>query len=102
MQHERLAHPEVLALLRDEYEARAREAETAVGRLHMEKADLRNQEVRDVRRQLLLVQKEQLIESLHQRLLTQRTYETLLSTLNAEAVRLEASEDASPASPTRD
>jgi len=85
---EQLAHPEVLAALQGEYEARSREAEAAVEELHLERGELRLEETRGLRRQLLLAEKEHLIEAVHRGLLGQPAFERLMSELDAKLLKL--------------
>jgi len=89
MSEERLVHPDVLASFRDELEARVRESEEVIRQLHREKADLWVDEVRGVRRRLLLVQKQQLIDSLQRGLIGQHAFDSVLKELDAELLRLE-------------
>lgn len=89
MSEERLVHPDVLASFRAVLEERVKEGEEAIRQLHMEKADLWAEEVRGVRRRLLLVQKQQLIESLQRGLIGQHAFESVLRELDAELLRME-------------
>ena len=87
---ERLSHTEVLAALRAEYEERSRDAEAAVEELHLERSELRVEEMRGVRRQLLLAEKEFLIEALHKGLLGQEGFEQLVADLHVKMLRLQS------------
>jgi CPA1 family monovalent cation:H+ antiporter len=89
MSEEGLVHPDVLGSFREDLEARVKEDEEAIRQLHMEKADLWAEEVRGVRRRLLLVQKQQLIDSLQRGLIGQHAFESVLKELDAELLRLE-------------
>ncbi len=89
MSEERLVHPDVLASFRGVLEERVKQGEEAIRQLHMEKADLWAEEVRGVRRRLLLVQKQQLIDSLQRGLIGQHAFESVLRDLDAELLRME-------------
>jgi CPA1 family monovalent cation:H+ antiporter len=92
MSHERLAHPEILGLLRTEYETKVAGAEASIQELHLEKGELRDEEIRGVRRQLLLAQKENLLESLHRGLIGLSALEAVLKDVDAELLALESNE----------
>jgi Na+:H+ antiporter len=92
IEDERLVHPDVLAAVRAEYETRASEAESAIRDLHLEQAELREEALKGVRRRLLLVEKQQLLNSLHAGLIGQRAYERVLKDVDASLLRLESGE----------
>ena len=88
----RLAHPDIVKAVRAEYETKSREAEEAVGRLHFERGELRAHEMLGVRRQVLLAQKEYLLESLHRGLMGQESFESLSADLDAQLGALRSGE----------
>jgi CPA1 family monovalent cation:H+ antiporter len=89
MTRDKFAHPEVLAGLRTEYESRAREAERGISDLHLERLQLRTEELHAARRQLLLVEKDQLLDSHQRGAIGREAYERLASNVDARLVALE-------------
>jgi Na+:H+ antiporter len=88
----RLAQPDIVNSVRADYEQRSQAAQDAVGRLHLEREGLRAYELEGVRRQVLLAQKEHLLESLHKGLVSQEAYESLAADIDAELLALRAGE----------
>ena len=79
----RLAHPEVLAQVRKEYEDRLGDAEKEIQDLHLDHGELKQEELRQLRRQLLVIEKDQALEAFHAGLLSQAAYERLAADIDA-------------------
>ncbi|HXI21340.1 MAG TPA: cation:proton antiporter [Gemmatimonadales bacterium] len=75
--------------LRTEYQQRLAAAEEKLQELHTEKQHLREDELRLARRHLLMVEKEQAIEALHQGMLGREAYERVLSDIDGRLLHLE-------------
>jgi hypothetical protein len=96
MDRDRVAHPEVLAALRAEYEHRRRSAEDAIGALHIEKSQLREEELYAARRHLLLLEKDNLLDALNTGAIGAEAYERLVADVDARLVGLESGDDEPP------
>jgi Na+:H+ antiporter len=92
MERSHFASPDVLAVLRKDYEARVQEEVEQIRALHLDQSELQDEEVRRARRHLLLVEKQEIIEAFHRGLLTQEAYEDLLAAIDARLARLDAGE----------
>ncbi|MBI2895756.1 MAG: Na+/H+ antiporter [Deltaproteobacteria bacterium] len=101
MAEERLVHADVVGALRREYDRDVLEAEKAIGELHLEHQALREEETRTARRRLLLVEKDQILESHRKGLVSPEAFEALLADVDARIFRLEHDEEA-PAKPETD
>jgi len=86
---ERLVRADVLASLRRDYEARVAAAESAIRELHLERDQLRQEEFRTAFRQLLLVEKDEILDSRRRGLVGEGAYHRLLSDVDAQLLRLE-------------
>jgi Na+:H+ antiporter len=89
MRREVAAPPEVLEGLRGEYEKRQREEEEQIRGLDFGDGDFRSDALRAARRQLLLVEKDSLIESLRRGRLEQSSYEKLIGDVDARLARVD-------------
>ncbi len=78
----------LLEPLQEEYQERIAAAEQRLRDMHMEKAELRGAEIRRARRHLLIVEKDQIIESYHEGMLGRDAYEQLLSEVDDRLLRL--------------
>jgi len=87
---ERQVHADVLKEVGAEYETRSRETASALEALELEKGELRTEESRGVRRQLLLAEKDYLIEALRKGMLPQDGFDQLASQLDAKLLGLES------------
>jgi CPA1 family monovalent cation:H+ antiporter len=83
------AAPDVVQKLRKEYEDRFEQAKGRLHKVHDDRGALRRQEFVHARRQLLLAEKQQLLESLHQGELEAEAVERLLSDVDARLVHVE-------------
>jgi CPA1 family monovalent cation:H+ antiporter len=92
-------HPEVLAELRETYEQRIRDAEKAIGTLHLEEEHLREEERLGAERHLLTVEKEALIRARNAGLIGGDAFETLHADVDARLVRLEEGEPKTASGP---
>jgi CPA1 family monovalent cation:H+ antiporter len=86
---QRFTHPGVIDPLREEYERRAEGEVAEVQRLG-EDRDRMNEERRRARRQLLLVERQSVVDAYHRGEVGVRTYERLLADIDA---RLATSEE---------
>jgi CPA1 family monovalent cation:H+ antiporter len=82
-------HRDVLGALRDEYQARAVEAERAIAALHLEAAELREAEEAAARRGLLAAEKDALLESRRLGLIGDEAFERLLADVDARLIGLQ-------------
>lgn len=83
-------HAEAAQPLREEYSAELAQAEQAVRDLHMQEAELHQEEQLAARRQLLLVEKTSAMEAYRKGLINQSTLEHLLADIDARLFRLES------------
>lgn len=89
----RLASPSVLHTVESQYQQRIRETEQQIEKLHLEREQLRLEELHQTRRHLLLVEKERVIEAFHRGTMSQETQERLLADIDARLLRLESGEN---------
>ncbi|HEX8905737.1 MAG TPA: Na+/H+ antiporter [Longimicrobiaceae bacterium] len=73
---------EVLETVRADYEARLREAEESVRTLHVDRSELREEELARARRHLLLVEKERLIRGHHDGLIGDAAYAEVMAEID--------------------
>ena len=85
----RCTDPEVLERLEAEYSERVSAAERHMRDLHLEHADLREEEERRTRRRLLFTEKGQVLESYRRGLMAHEVYERLLQDIDARLARIE-------------
>jgi CPA1 family monovalent cation:H+ antiporter len=93
MQRTRMAHGAVVDALREEYDERIRRAEAEIDDLHIEKEQLRQEELTRARRHLLLIEKDKVMDAFRQGTVDQRTYERLLADVDARLLELDQSAD---------
>ncbi|MFO0579700.1 MAG: Na+/H+ antiporter [Polyangia bacterium] len=86
-------HPEAAQPLREELAAELQHAEQAVRDLHLQAAELHDEERHAARRQLLLVEKSTALEAYRKGLISQTALEHLLSDIDARLFRLESGEE---------
>ena len=86
-------NPEVLASLRREYEQKVERDRAALDELHLEKQQLRDEELQRARRHLQSVEKDAVIDAFHHGLLSQAVQEKLLADIDAQLLRLESGEN---------
>ncbi len=89
MERRGLAAAEVLAALRGEYEKRIGAAENEIRALHLERTELRDEELQRARRHLILVEKAQVVEAFHRGVLSQDAHEELLTDIDARLFHLD-------------
>jgi Na+:H+ antiporter len=92
MRREVSAPPGVLDALQKEYEQRQRSEEEEIRSLDVDEGDFRGDALRAARRQLLLVEKDSLIESLRRGRMEQGSYEKLIGDVDARLTRVESGE----------
>ncbi len=92
MARQRLAHPEVLDRLREEYQAQLEDAAQRLDQLHVERRGLREEELRRARRHLLLVEKTRIIEAFRRGALSREAQERVLADIDARLFELESGE----------
>jgi hypothetical protein len=83
----------VLDTVRDEYEARIRDAEAALQDIRLARHELRAEELRRTRRHLLQVEKERVIDGLRRGTISQESSERLLADIDARLVEVESGGD---------
>ncbi|HEY7141399.1 MAG TPA: Na+/H+ antiporter, partial [Methylomirabilota bacterium] len=87
MSHARAAPPEVLGVVRQEYETRVAAIEQQVERLRLVEEHLREDEFQETRRHLLLVEKDLAIDLYHRGTLDREAYEALLADIDARLLQ---------------
>jgi CPA1 family monovalent cation:H+ antiporter len=85
----RLKDGDVLSDLQREYETMIRRGEEEISSLHVDREQVREEEMQRARRQMLLVEREHLLESFNRGLLSQRVYERLLEDVDARLLQME-------------
>ncbi len=90
MARARTAPRDVLETVRDEYEARIRDAEAALRDIRLARDELRCEELKHIRRHLLQVEKERVIDGFRRGALSEESYEQLLADVDARLVDVEA------------
>jgi len=88
-------HADVVAALRAEYEERVREAEGALQALHPATSEMRDEERERARRQLLLVEKESLVQAARTGRIGEDAFHELMRDVDARLLRLHL-DDESP------
>jgi CPA1 family monovalent cation:H+ antiporter len=86
------APPDVLDELRREYEEKVGRAQAEMREVHLERAALSSEERQRTRRQLLLVERAQIVDTYHQGASSQQVYQRLIADVDAELLRLESGE----------
>jgi Na+:H+ antiporter len=89
MAHNRYAGPGALEPVRDEYRARIEEAEQTMRDLHLERSELQEEERQGLRRHLLVVEKDRVMELFRRGVLSQDTYERLVADIDTRLLDLE-------------
>jgi CPA1 family monovalent cation:H+ antiporter len=89
----RYADVEAFGRLRESYEKTVEETQERLRELHLDREDIRNEEVRWALRRLLQVEKGEVIDALHRGMLNREVYEKLLADIDARLLRLESGED---------
>ncbi len=92
MARQRLAHPEVLDRLREEYQAQLNAASQRLDELHVERRGLREEELRRARRHLLLVEKTRIIEAFRRGALGREAQDRVLADIDARLFEVESGE----------
>ncbi len=83
----------VRAHLKGEYEKRIDEEQQRIGKLELDRAAIATQESQWARRHLLLTEKNHVIDSFRQGILSQEIYEKLLADIDARLLQLESGEE---------
>ncbi|HEX5000508.1 MAG TPA: sodium:proton antiporter [Terriglobia bacterium] len=94
LKNSRLASPPVLDAVTTHYQGFVQNAEKRIEELHLEREQLRDEELHETRRHLLMVEKERVIEARHRGTMSQETQDRLLADIDARLLRLESGEDA--------
>ncbi len=94
---ERFAPEDVLDPLRQEYEERVAKADERLRDLRLNHGQLHVEETEAARRRLLLVEKDELLRSRRQGVLTDEAFERLVTDVDARLHALEVSSDGTPA-----
>ncbi len=90
MQKDGAVHSVAAAQLRSEYEGAMADAEMRMKDLHLQAEDLREEEERATRRQLLLSEKDALLGALRNGYLSQDIGDQLLEDVDARLIQLES------------
>jgi len=90
--HVQFTKPEVLTVLRREYDQLVAEGRRVLDELHLGAPQLESDELRWVRRHLLMVEKGEVIEAFHGGVLSQTVQEQLLADIDARLLRIESEE----------
>jgi len=80
---------DVLSDIQEEYEAMIRRDEEELSSMEIDREQLRKEEIKGARRQLLLTERKHVLDSFHQGMLSQRVYEKLLEDVDARLLQLE-------------
>jgi CPA1 family monovalent cation:H+ antiporter len=89
MDRKRVVHADVIESLRGEYRERVEQATRSVRELHLEKAQLRAEEEKRARRQLLVTEKDRLLRAFRDGVIGHEAVERLLTRVDGELDRLE-------------
>ena len=92
MSHMQFSGDDVVDLLRTEYERRIEKERTQIERLELDRKSIAVRESHWARRHLLLTEKNHVIESYRQGVLSQDVYEDLLTDIDDRLLRLESGE----------
>jgi Na+:H+ antiporter len=93
MSHVRFSRDDVRARLKHEYEKRIEEQQDQIGELEPDRVAIATQESQWARRHLLLTEKNHVIDSFRQGVLSQEIHEKLLADIDARLLRLELDEE---------
>ena len=102
MSHLHLAAPEILDTLRQEYRHEVDSTEQALRKLAVSRVQLRNQELHRLRRHLLVIERDQVMQAFQQGALGSASRDRLLADVDARLVRMEAGGDPAGALPEGD
>jgi len=89
MRSKRYAHPDVLARLQEQYEARVQEAEERMRDLHVERSELREEESQRAARHLIVVEKEYALDAYHRGVMNKEALEEVLRDVDARLGELD-------------
>jgi CPA1 family monovalent cation:H+ antiporter len=93
MSHVHFSRNDVRDRLKDEYKERIEEEQNQIGELELDREAIAAQESQWARRHLLLTEKNHVIDSFRQGVLSQEIYEKLLADIDARLLRLESGEE---------
>jgi CPA1 family monovalent cation:H+ antiporter len=96
------APPDVLDQLRREYEEKITRAQAEMREVHLEREALGGEERQRARRQLLLVERAQIVDAYHQGASSPQVYQHLIADVDAQLLRLESGEDLTDAEQAAD
>jgi Na+:H+ antiporter len=92
----RLKDEGVLSEIQREYETMIQRGEERLGSLRIDRKQLEREEMQRARRELLLVERNHLLDSFHRGMLSQRAYERLLEDVDTRLLQVETAEDEPP------
>jgi monovalent cation:H+ antiporter, CPA1 family len=92
MSHVHFSRDDVRAQLKNQYKKRIEEEQGQIGALELDRAAIAAQESQWARRHLLLTEKNHVIDSFRQGVVSQEIYEKLLADIDARLLRLESGE----------
>lgn len=87
-----LGATEMVDVVRQEYETRLHEADDEIHHVHLKREEIRQDELQWIRRRLVLVEKEELIEAFREGVVGRDVYEELLADCDARLLELDRNE----------
>jgi CPA1 family monovalent cation:H+ antiporter len=93
--------PGSLEPLREDYQKRVDQVREEIGRLTLERDQLRSQDLYQARLHLLMVEKNQVAEAYRRGLLSQNVHERLLADIDARIIELESNDQTVAATPEK-
>jgi NhaP-type Na+/H+ or K+/H+ antiporter len=93
MSHVHFSRDDVRISLKNEYEKRIVKEQDQISELDLDRTEIAAQESQWARRHLLMTEKNYVIDSFRQGVLSQEIYEKLLSDIDARLLRLESGEE---------
>ncbi len=95
------APPDALDALRSEYRATIERTEQELGKLAVDRTKLREEDIYRVRRRLLVMERDRVMQAFQQGTIRRESQERLLADIDARLLRLEAGEDPSSSADDR-
>ncbi|MEJ2635494.1 MAG: Na+/H+ antiporter [Calditrichia bacterium] len=89
----RLKNTDIINTLRQDYEEKIEKNESRISEMHINQEQLHDEELEWARRQLLLAEKNEVLEAFHRGVLSQEIYDRLLADIDARLLELDTSRD---------
>lgn len=96
MSYVRFSHEDLRTKLAREYEERIKKEESRIDGLEVDRAAIESQEMQWARRHLLLTEKNHVMDSFRQGVVSQEIYEKLLADIDARLLRMESGQEDQP------